>query len=94
MMRQIFSPPSYAFIYQLPQVPGVARGKKIRIFKRKNVEFVLAYVTPGEPKGFFKHFSPFGPAVWPAIANIQTDMYERRALLYRLDTTGVWRFIS
>jgi len=30
-----------------------------------------------------KNVSPFGPAVWPAIANIQTNKYERRALSYK-----------
>ena len=29
------------------------------------------------------NFSPFGPAVWPAIANIYRNIYEQRALLYR-----------
>ena len=33
--------------------------------------------------GFPKNVSPFGPAVWPAVANIQTNEYERSALLYR-----------
>ena len=36
--------------------------------------------THGAPE---KTFSSFGPAVWPGIANIQTNIYERRALLYR-----------
>ena len=25
---------------------------------------------------------PFGPAVWPAIANIHANIYKQRALLY------------
>ena len=30
----------------------------------------LADDTPWAPMGSFENFSPFGPAVWPAIANV------------------------
>ena len=39
-------------------------------------------LPPGYLKVPFKNVSPFGSAVWPAIADIHTYMSER-ALLYR-----------
>ena len=74
------------------KVPGVARGIKKKsnfeekkfVFEKKiifeNKSICLAVVTPRVPMGSLKKFSQFGPAVWPAIADIYT--YERRALLY------------
>ena len=67
-------------------MPGVARGiclneilkipgvfsKKFRFLKKKSI--FLAFVTPGAPMGSLKKFSPFGPAVWPAIGNIYTNV--------------------
>ena len=49
---------------KLAQVHGVARGI---------LTFFLAFVTPGGTMGSLKKFSQFGPAVWPAIANIYTS---------------------
>ena len=45
--------------------------KKILIFEEeKHVEILLPYVTPWAIMGSLKKISPFGPAVWSAIANI------------------------
>ena len=41
-------------------------------------------LPPGYSRVPSKNVNPFGPAVWPAIANIQSNIYDRRALLYRL----------
>ena len=50
-------------------MPCVARKKKyVEIF------------TPRAPMGSIKkNVSPFGPAVWPAIAKIYTYVYKRKA---------------
>ena len=57
---------------------GVARGKKKeKIIKKKLKIFFLiclAYVTPGTPLGSLKKFSLFGPAVSPAVGNINTNV--------------------
>ena len=47
------------------------------------MEIFIAYVTSGVLMGSLKKFSKFGPAVWPAIANIYIHIDEQRALLYR-----------
>ena len=60
-------PAIYIYIKILAEGPGVARGKKQNKKNKKNVEK--------------KNFSPFGPAVWPAIRNI--FVYECLVLLYR-----------
>ena len=39
-------------------------------FWKKKIEIYLAYVTPGVLKSSLKNLSPFGIAVWPAMANI------------------------
>ena len=44
----------------------------------------LACVPPGCPRVSSKNVSQFSPAVWLAKADIQTNIYEWRALLYRL----------
>ena len=41
-------------------------------------------LLPGQPWVPWKIVCPFGPAVWPAIANIYTNICERRALLFRI----------
>ena len=47
-------------------------------------------LPPGHTQGFHKkNFNQIGSAVWPAMANINTNIYERRALLY-----SYWRFTS
>ena len=48
---------------ELAGVPGVARGIKKRILKRKKSTKNCLRVPS-------KSFSPFGPAVWPALADI------------------------
>ena len=81
--------------YILAEVPGVARGKKENldlwekksIFERKKNYFYTIFFSLCYPRGYSrvpsKNVSPFGPAFWPAIANIYIYIYERRALLYR-----------
>ena len=62
-------------------MPGVAREKKKKIFFKKN-RFLK--------NKKFNFFSRFGPAVWPAIANIYIYVctniykYERRTLLNKI----------
>ena len=46
----------------------------------KNLKFCIACNTPRSPISVLKNFSPSGPAVWPAIHNIYTNVL----LLYRL----------
>ena len=46
---------------------------KKNYFEKKNWIF-LAYVTPRPPLSVHKKFSPNGPAVWPAIGNIYTNV--------------------
>ena len=58
---------------ELAGVPGVARGLKKRILKRKKSTKNCLWVPS-------KSFSPFGPAVWPAIHNIYTNV-----LFYYID---------
>ena len=53
------------------KIPGVF-SKKFRFLKKKSI--FLAFVTPGAPMGSLKKFSPFGPAVWPAIGKIYTNV--------------------
>ena len=58
--------------FTLVEVPGVARLIFFLILKKIKKLSV----------GFLNNFRPFGPAVWPAVANIvQTNIYERKELL-------------
>ena len=57
-------------------MPGVSRGKiwileKIVDFEEKYYIF-LVYLPPGYSRVLSTNFSPFGPAVLPALANILT----------------------
>ena len=45
-------------------------GKKSNLKKMvKKNQFFLAYNTPRPPMSNHNNFSPFGPAVWPALGN-------------------------
>jgi len=67
---------------KLAEGPGVARcsWKKIGNFFFLNKKIlkkqfrILAYNTPRHPWVSTKNFSPIGPAVWPAIRNIYTNV--------------------
>jgi len=50
---------------QLAEVPGIAR---VIIFRNPIL------ILPGYPLVPSKSFSQFGPAVWPAIADIHTNI--------------------
>ena len=43
-------------------------------FKLKNVDFFYSLLSPGYPWDFSKNVSLFCLAVWPAIANIYTNI--------------------
>jgi len=65
--------------YQL-KVTVLTFVKKI-FFEEKSVDFFAYVTTRGYPSVPSTNFSPFGPAVWPAISKIQTNIYGRRELL-------------
>jgi len=56
--------------------------KKNRNFEEK-INISTTMLSPGYSRVPSKNVSPFGPAVLPSIGDIQTNIYERRALLYR-----------
>ena len=76
------------FLIELAEVPGVARGfkriNKFEFWKKCWIFFSLCY-SPGRGHSWVPstNFSPFGPAVRPAIANTYINIYERRA--YQID---------
>ena len=53
--------------------------RKILIFKEEKISDFLSLSYYQDTHGFLKKLSQFGPAVWPAIANIYKHSCERRA---------------
>ena len=65
-------------------MPGVAR-KILILFWFLKEKKILSPCYPRGSQEFLKKIRSFGPAFWPAIANIYTSkcIYERRVLFYR-----------
>jgi len=58
--------------------------KKIRLFEDATNFGFFFLCHPWGTQGFPKKVCPFGPAIWPAIANNYTmNLYEQRAFLFR-----------
>ena len=55
--------------------------KEKKLFWKKKFRFLQPLFLPGHPcMGSLKNFSTFGPAVWPAVANIQGVPHHIRSL--------------
>ena len=52
---------------------------KIKFWKKFTSNFFSLCYPQGYSKVSSKNVSPFGPVIWPAIANIYTHMYKQRA---------------
>jgi len=66
----------FYYIYRrLAEGHGVARGKKLKKKNGEKISIFLVYNTPRHPSVSKKNVSPIGPAVWPAIRNMYTNVF-------------------